>query len=213
MSPRRYNMMGKRAAAAGMRRRIVEATLRLHGERGIFGTSWADIANEADVAVGTVYRYFPTLDQLVPACGELLIERTQPPRPEDISTILAGAAGPIERLRRVADALFSFYARGGKYLEADLRERELPAVREWEDYLRAMVGDFVSEALQDASVDAEAQDRICFLFDVPTFSAMRIRGLGPETAAATSTSLAALWLGLERPANRPRASPGRTKRK
>ena len=66
MSPRRYTMTKKLALATETRQRIVEATLKLHGEYGIFGTSWKDIATEANVSVGTVYRYFPTRDQLVP---------------------------------------------------------------------------------------------------------------------------------------------------
>ncbi|HET8822384.1 MAG TPA: helix-turn-helix domain-containing protein [Thermoleophilaceae bacterium] len=44
-----------------------------HGENGIFGTSWQDIAKEADVSVATVYADFPSLDELLPACGALVI--------------------------------------------------------------------------------------------------------------------------------------------
>ena len=196
MSPRRYDMTRKRALAAATRRRIVEATLKLHGEKGIFGTSWADIAQEANVAVGTVYRYFPSIEELVPACGELLMERTQPPSPNDIEAILGEAADPVERLHRVADTVFGFYVRGGKSLESDLRERELPAVREWEEYLRQMVREFVLEALRDVAEPTEAKEHLSFLFDVPTFNAMRVRGLSPEQAAETVTGLAARWLGI-----------------
>lgn len=194
MSPRRYDMTRKRAASEETRRKILEATLKLHSERGIFGTAWADIAREADVALGTVYRYFPTLDDLVPACGELLMERTRPPSPDEICAILGEAAKPAERLKRVADAVFSFYARAGTSLEADLRERELPAVREWEAYLRGMVQGFVAEALKDLALPVASLDRIVFLFDVPSFSAMRIRGFSPDEAAATATELAMAWL-------------------
>lgn len=196
MSPRRYDMTRKRALAAATRRRIVEATLKLHGEKGIFGTSWADIAQEANVAVGTVYRYFPSIEELVPACGELLMERTQPPSPNDIEAILGEAADPVERLHQVADTVFGFYVRGGKSLESDLRERELPAVREWEEYLRQMVREFVLEALRDVAEPTEAKEHLSFLFDVPTFNAMRVRGLSPEQAAETVTGLAARWLGI-----------------
>jgi AcrR family transcriptional regulator len=207
MSPRRYDMTGKRATAAETRRRIVEATLKLHSEKGIFGTSWADIAREADVAIGTVYRNFPTLDELVPACGELLMELTRPPQPGDIGAILGDAVAPADRLRRVADTLFAFYARAGKSLESDLREREMPAVREWEEYLRGMVEGFVVEALDTAPVEAGMKQRVCFLLDVPTFVAMRTRGLDPAAAAETVTALIARWLGLDTPSTPPGPSP------
>ena len=57
------------AAVAQTRRRIIDATRALHTERGIAATSWDDIAARAGVGVGTVYRHFPTLDELVPACS------------------------------------------------------------------------------------------------------------------------------------------------
>lgn len=194
MSPRRYDMSRKRASAAGTRQKILAATLKLHSERGIFGTSWADIAREADVALGTVYRYFPTLEELVPACGELLMERTRPPAPDDIGRILGGARKPAERLKRVADEVFGFYTRAGKSLETDLRERDLPAVREWEDYLRTMIKGFVAQALASLNIPDASIDRVAFLFDVPSFTAMRRRGLSPEEAASTATEMAVAWL-------------------
>ena len=50
----------RRAAVEETRQRILEATLALHTEKGIFGTSWQDIAKRADVSVGTVYKHFPS---------------------------------------------------------------------------------------------------------------------------------------------------------
>lgn len=202
MAPRHYKMTRKKAASEETRYKIVDATLKLHGQRGIFGTSWADIAREADVSVGTVYKYFPTLDELVPACGELLMVRVQPPQPDSIGVILGDATEPGERLRRVAEALFSFYHRGGRHLDADLRERELPAVREWEEFLRGMVEGFVREALAGRRADGQLISRLSFLFDFRTYSAMRIRGLGIETAIATVTEMATAWLDAHAPARR-----------
>ena len=67
--------MSRRAAAvAQTRKRIVDATLELHGEQGIAATSWDDIAARAGVGVGTVYRHFPSLDELVPASGEITMQ-------------------------------------------------------------------------------------------------------------------------------------------
>lgn len=202
MAPRHYRMTRKKAASEETRHRIVDATVKLHGQKGIFGTSWADIAGEADVSVGTVYKYFPTLDELVPACGELLMERVQPPQPDSIDAILGDATDPGERLRRVAEALFSFYHRGGRHLDADLRERELPAVREWEEFLRAMIVEFLCKALAAWSLDDRLISRLSFLFDFPTYNAMRIRGMDTETAIATATEMAIAWLDAHAPPHR-----------
>lgn len=197
MSPRRYDMTRKRASVAATRRRIVEATLKLHGEKGIFGTSWADIAREADVAVGTVYRNFPSLDELVPACGQLLMERIKPPDPSDIHSIIGDATDPTVRLTRVAECIFAFYERGGKHLESDIRERELPAMKEWEDYMRSMVAGFVAEALKDLPLAGEDVQRLSFLLDQPTYAAMRARGLSTGDAVETVVDVFTRALGLE----------------
>ena len=78
--PRHYDMSKRALAREETRRRIVEATAKLHGERGVFGTSWQDIAKEADVSVATVYAHFPSLDELLPACGAHVMELIRPPR-------------------------------------------------------------------------------------------------------------------------------------
>ena len=197
MSPRRYTMTRKTALAAETRARIVEATLKLHGQNGIFGTSWKDIAAEADVSVGTVYKYFPGLDQLVPACGELLIERIKPPQPDDITTILGDAADPAARIHRVAQAVFGFYDRGGRNLDSDFRERALESVREWEDYMRGMVAGFVGTALTARNPDDRTIGHLAFLFDFPTFRAMRERGIDPVDAARIVAEMTIAWLNLQ----------------
>lgn len=183
MTPRRYDMSARGAAVQETRRRILEATLELHTERGIFGTSWKDIAERADVAVGTVYRHFPSLSELVPACGELLMELTHPPSPEDAAEMIGAATDPVERLERAAREVFAFYDRAGASLESDPRERELPEMQEWETYWRATVGAFVQEAIGASAVDPEALAFVCALLDPPAFRSFRERGLATDAAA------------------------------
>src|ERR671916_1415087 len=136
MAPRKYTMGKRRAAVEETRRRILEATLELHSEKGIFGTSWQDIANRADVSVGTVYKHFPSLEELVPACGELMYAITRPPSLEDAPRIFAEAYSLEERVGRLVAELFAFYERGASYIETDFQERRLPEVQEWEAYWR-----------------------------------------------------------------------------
>jgi AcrR family transcriptional regulator len=47
------------------RRRILDAALRTFAERGYHGTSVPEVADAAEIGVGTVYRYFETKDELV----------------------------------------------------------------------------------------------------------------------------------------------------
>jgi len=68
MAPRRYRIEGRRKAMEETRRRILEATVALHAEQGLLATTYAQIAARADVALPTVYKYFPDLPRLVAAC-------------------------------------------------------------------------------------------------------------------------------------------------
>lgn len=184
--------MERRAAArAETRRKIVEATAKLHGERGVLGTSWRDIAREADVAVATVYAHFPDLDELLPACGALVMERSRPPRAEAAADLVAGIDDLEQRLDRVASELFSFYERGGPHLEVDVRERNLPGMREWEDHQRATVTAFVRAALGDAARDRAVVQVAGALLDLPTYKAFRTRGVGRKAAARRVAQLVA----------------------
>src|ERR687890_249729 len=81
MSPRKYDMTRRASAAAQTRRRIIDATRALHTEQGIAATSWDEIAARAGVGVGTVYRHFPSLDELIPACGETTMQAVALPDP------------------------------------------------------------------------------------------------------------------------------------
>lgn len=194
MSPRRYHMKKRSEAVADTRLRIVEAAMQLHGEKGILATSWKDIAQEADVALGTVYKHFPTLAELVPACGELLMQRIRPPSAEDADHLIGDATLVSDRLRRVATALFAFYERGGRHLESDLRERELPAIREWEDYLRGVVAHLVGTALRPAAPTVVQARIVSALFDFPSFKAMNERGFNPSEAADALVAMVVCWL-------------------
>ena len=202
MSPRKYDMSRRVLAREQTRRKIVEATAKLHGENGVFGTSWQDIAREADVAVATVYAHFPSLAELLPACGALVMERARPPKAESAAEIIGDARGPEERLKRVAQELFAFYERGGPHLEVDARERQLPGMREWEESQRETVAALVREALVDLRPDARAVQLVSAFFDLPTFRALRTRGVSPSRAA-DSLVAAAVCL-LERTAPRVR---------
>ncbi|MDQ3572576.1 MAG: TetR/AcrR family transcriptional regulator [Actinomycetota bacterium] len=165
------------------RERIVEATASLHGERGVFGTSYQDIAREADVSVATVYKHFPSLNELLPACGALVMERARPPRPEQAAEVVGDATDLRERLRRVATELFAYYERGGPHLEVDARERQLPGMREWEKRERALVARFVGEALRPGEARPHTVRLVSALCDLPSFRALRTRGVSAAGAA------------------------------
>lgn len=92
---RDYRSPLREDAKALTRRRIVEATVALHAEKGTLATSHADIAARAGVSVPTVYNHFPTVASLLPHCMGM-VEATLPPIDE--AAILAEP----DRARRIA---------------------------------------------------------------------------------------------------------------
>src|SRR5918994_234536 len=172
----------RKATVQETRQRILEATLALHSQKGIFGTSWQDIARRADVSVGTVYKHFPSLDELVPACGELMYAITRPPSLEDAPQIFAGASSLEERLGRLVSDLFDFYERGAPYIETDFQERQLPVVREWEAYMRATIAGLVREALLPAGPDESTVQAVSALLDFSTFKSFMDRDIQKQQA-------------------------------
>jgi len=194
MAPRPYRMNRRRRGIEETRRRILDATLALHTEKGIFGTSWQDIAERADVSVGTVYKHFPSLDDLVPACGALLAERSEPPVATDAARIVGDATDPAQRVERVADALFAFYERAGPALDIDRRERALPAVREWLEEMEKTIEAFVRVAVAPVRSRREDIRLIGALLDHSTFMAMHRRGIRPGKAAQHVGRLAGLLI-------------------
>ena len=186
--------MTRRAASRNeTRNRIVEATAKLHGERGALGTSWQDIAREADVSVSTVYAHFPSLEELLPACGQMVMSRVRPPSAGDAAEIIGDARSTRERLIRVARELFSFYERGGPHIEVDVRERQLPGMREWEEAQRATVTALVRAALVDERPTTASVQLVSAFFDLATYKALRTRGVKTRRAAETVAEVA---LGL-----------------
>lgn len=119
MRQRAYRL-GKRAdAALATRRRIVEATLTLHDEQGITGTSVRGVAARAGVAPATVLHHFPSMDDLIQACGEL--SDAMAPMPDE--SIFAAGGDRAWRIRVLTVELFSWWERlgtsGWNHLQVD----------------------------------------------------------------------------------------------
>lgn len=119
--------MRRRAESIGeTRRRIVEATVHLHGTLGPRATTVSAIAREAGVTRLTVYRHFPDETTLYGACTALWLSRQALPDPADWAAI----DDPERRLRAGLRDLYRFY-RGGEAMLERIRgeEAELPEER------------------------------------------------------------------------------------
>ena len=125
MSPRRYRADKRQEATAETRRRILDAVIALHAERGALRTTYAMIAERADVAVPTVYNHFPTHGGLLDACIGHTLAQAPPLGPQ----IFAGAADLESRVGALVRAYFAFYRFLDRWLRWGYYEAQLdPAI-------------------------------------------------------------------------------------
>ena len=68
MTTRTYDSRLRRQRQAELERRIAAAAATLHAQKGVRGTSYADIAAQANVSLPTVYARFPTQEALLAGC-------------------------------------------------------------------------------------------------------------------------------------------------
>src|SRR5688572_12133587 len=181
--PRRYNREKRRLALDETRARIVRATMELHHANGILATSFEDIARRADVATATVYRHFPTLNQLVGACGALTRQTIRPPEPQDAPRLFAGAKSLPARIERLVREMGSFYERSHRSWTVVLRDcHQLEPLRHVVDAHRAMLDTYVREALRPVADDLDPRTIavVCALVDYPTWQSLADRNLKPD---------------------------------
>lgn len=128
--------------------------MHLHGEQGIIGTSWEDIARRAGVSLATVYRHFPSLNELVPACGAMAEGFMRPPAPEQAETLFGGVDALPERIERLVEELCAFYERGGGALLLAKREGHMvEPLAAWAGKLDRTREILVRAALRPADLD------------------------------------------------------------
>lgn len=177
--------MERRAAAVEeTRRRILEATMDLHAEQGITGTTLQDIARRADVALGTVYRHFPSIDEVVTACGEATLAQMALPGREEIRAAFRGARSKRERGERLARQAAAIYRDGlPVFLEVRRSMHAFEHVAQAHRTLEAVIDDCVAEALAPLRVGGRTARTVRGLVDARTWDALRDRGLGHDEAA------------------------------
>jgi AcrR family transcriptional regulator len=183
--------MTKRAEdVAATRARIVEATLAAHRDLGIQATSWEEIARRAGVGVGTVYRHFRSIDELLPACGELVTRTLALPDRDELSRLFDGARSNRERIRRLVGEVFDVYERGAPFIENIRREREeLPDLERWHREIELVLDSLTREALEPVEAGERAIDVVRALIDLSTWTAFKERGLTADETIATIVGL------------------------
>lgn len=176
MSPRTYQSRKRAESAEATRRRIVEATVSLHMERGVGGTSWQDIAERAGVAVGSVYYHFPTVDELVPACTAMGLAMYPPPTAE----MFRGVRSRAKRVEMLVRETFRSYEPVRGVLGFSVVERKtIPAVGRIIDEMTAETRALVRAAIGD-DASATTVRVVAGLLDFRVWESLIDQGLSKE---------------------------------
>lgn len=178
MAARRPYQLKKRAeGAAETRRRIVEATLALHAERGVAAVGVRDIADKADVGIGTVYHHFPTYDDVIRGCAQRVEELTQPPT----AAIFDGIDGVRARLQVLVRELFAYYGRYHWFGRTRCDRDRIPLVGLIVSRREQAIEELVRVALM--SDDALTLQTVVALADFGVYSSLVRRKLSADEAA------------------------------
>jgi AcrR family transcriptional regulator len=183
--------MNKRAAAlADTRARIVAATVDAHRELGIQATSWDEIARRAGVGVGTVYRHFRSLDDLLPTCGRIVEETMALPTPDQIAHTFEGARSTRARIQRLVRLVFDIYERAAPFIRNIRNERDqLPQLEPWHQAIEGTLDALLREALGPMRPNRVQSESARALIDLGTWQALRQRDLGGDEIVETVARL------------------------
>lgn len=131
---------------AARRSQIVRAALRSFARDGFIATTMADIAEEADLSVGVLYRYFPSKDALLEAVMEASRKSDRASRASSM-----GDGSPLERLEQ-------FFLRHLEWFGDPGTKKQLGVnVRAFGEALMVEGGpEIVQASLEEAIEDVEA---------------------------------------------------------
>lgn len=125
VAERSYTMRRRAENVDDTRRRIVEATVALHGSVGPSGTTFKGVAERAGVTRATVYRHFPDDDALFTACSAHWLAQQLPPDP----AAWLALEDPLERVGSALSDLYRFYRGGEPMLRRIYRDLEFVPTR------------------------------------------------------------------------------------
>jgi len=177
---RSYQLKRRAESAEETRRRLVQATFELHGEQGIAATTMKQIAERAGLGIGTVYHHFPTLDDTIMACGQMVMAMYPPPT----EAIFAGAPRMKERLVRLAHALFEHLDRVGFDMVRADRDR-FPIVGKFAEEEQAHRIALTRAALAPFAIDRDLIRVAAALLDIGVYRALQGCGQSLDQAAET----------------------------
>lgn len=176
---RRYRMKKRAAAQDETRERIVQAAMELHDEKGVASTSIVDVASRAGVGAATVLRHFPTVGNLVSACGQHVVAEMRPPSPDDVRQIYDGIETTSGRLKKLIQELDAFFSRGELRLTAAANDRKrIVELDRFLQMVEAGIEALVREALASEQPGEQLVGVITALCDIAVWRRIQALDIG-----------------------------------
>jgi AcrR family transcriptional regulator len=194
MAPRPYRLNRRAETADRTRDRIVEATVHLHDEKGVATTTYRDIAQRADVGVGTVYHHFPTYDGVIAACANHHLTALAIPGPE----IFDGVTDPARRLHTLVGVLFDRYAHMAAYPRVRGEREKFTALDEGLAAIENALLSLVSAALRPFRCGARKRAVVEAILDYAVYGHLLRSGLTRSEAIAEITNVLLRTLDTKR---------------
>jgi AcrR family transcriptional regulator len=211
MSPRKYRMVTRAGTVDQTRQRIIDATVQAHHELGIQATSWDEIARRAGVGVGTVYRHFRSLEELLPACGQTVEHIMALPTVAGITAAFENTRSLRARVGRLVCLVFELYERAAPFIHNIRGERDqLPQLEPWHQQIQTTLDNLVNEALLPFSPTRPQRETTRALLDLSSWQAFKQRDLSrDEIIQAVAQLIYTAVRFAPDPATRKPTTPGR----
>ena len=152
-----------RIAAASIEEHVRQQTQRIHtaarklfAEQGFLSTDLGDIAREVGLARNSLYRYFPSKDELLLK----LIEADMAPHLERLATLADDFPEPVDRIAAVVNFQFDL-ATGPEHATLELMREVKEGSRELRERigrLHSAPNEIVAAALRDAGAEPAASE-------------------------------------------------------
>jgi len=183
--------MGKRAeSAAQTRQRIVEATMALHRHQGIAATTMKEIAERADVGIGTLYHHFPGYEDAIRACGARTAELARLPTCE----IFDDAHSLPARVAVLIGELFAYYDRHPTLPLARCEQARFPVLGEFVTRRQDLIESLVEAALRPLAPAAAQVQTVSAVTDFAVHRSLLDAGFSTAQAADQITDVLIRWL-------------------
>jgi AcrR family transcriptional regulator len=142
-------METRSAASATTRARLTEAALAVVSQVGAEALTMQGVAETADVALRTLYNYFPTREELLREAMTNLLDDTR----AAVRELVPDKGSPRERVLLFVEAYYRSYERQGVAAAALLRAQGVAGVEEQVAEIRAWRRQQLNTLLRAAAAD------------------------------------------------------------